>query len=121
MRDYYKELAQIGKDAEDELYELVRIAKKSNLFEREDLGNNQFWYKLIEPVEIDIISSNEDFIATHILFEGDQINDNFIVEEGGYLFGTFRGDDYEKEVKYLETAGTIDFLLMLRRWIDEKD
>lgn len=108
-RDFRGEISKIEDDIIKELHDTLDYCVNNDIFEKEYLNKDEYWYVIPNPIDIFMNRELDPFVVTNYQKEGDKIG-KWVVPKGGYLLGDLSNNDYEMEVDNLDIYGMIDLL-----------
>jgi len=118
-RDFGGEIVKITKDVEEHLISALEYCMENDIFKREDLSRDEYWYEFPSSPVINLDCSNDGFAVSNYLPAGSK-SGNYIIPKGGYLFGSLdNNNEHEMDVTDLDVWGMIELLKSVESWIDD--
>ncbi|CAG7581455.1 MAG: hypothetical protein SLAVMIC_00850 [uncultured marine phage] len=119
QRNYGEELNKISSEVEAELYSALEYCMENGIFEKEDLGRGEFWYKFPTTVGVNLNWTNDMFAVSEFMPEGEKVG-NYTIGKGGYLFGELdNNNEHQVDTNELDVWGMIDLLKEVRTWVNK--
>jgi hypothetical protein len=119
-RNYAKELGQIARDVESDLYDTIDEVMKQDVLIREEISQSDRWYNFPYEISVRLEYSDEPAMAHSFIPEGTVFKNGYVVPKGGMIYTDHpRGE--ELIVGDLDVWGMIDLLEELKHTIKNKE